>query len=398
MTFNNNVIIGGNLTVNGSLTYLNSTNTNITDALITLNKGGSAASAGGSGIEFEENALITGYFKVAADRNGFEMLAPNVAFKNDLDLSNLSADHVQKFADTDGTFVMRPDGTPGVANQVAFWQDANNLVSDADFVFNPGTNRLTVLNLTVTNAPTVSAFGAGVVHSSAAGLLSSSPVVLTSEVSGVLPIANGGTNSGTALNNNRLMYSSGGAIVEYAALLPNKVYFGAATTGLPAQATNLHWDITNGRLGIGNAAPTRTLDITGDVLVTGSFKVDNAGKANFEIRQGQVSTTDATVTTAETVAIPTDSEVVIEAKILGRRSSGAGSNGDAAAYTRTARFKNVGGTVTRVATPQTDYTTEDVNSWDGTISASGSNAIITVKGAASTNVDWAVSSFIQILQ
>lgn len=39
-------------------------------------------------------------------------------------------------------------------------------------------------------------------------------VALGSEVSGTLPIANGGTNSGTALNNNRAMVSSGGAVVE----------------------------------------------------------------------------------------------------------------------------------------------------------------------------------------
>ena len=30
---------------------------------------------------------------------------------------------------------MRPDATPGVANQIAFWQDANNLVSAAGFTF-----------------------------------------------------------------------------------------------------------------------------------------------------------------------------------------------------------------------------------------------------------------------
>lgn len=37
---------------------------------------------------------------------------------------------------------------------------------------------------------------------------------LTSGVTGILPIANGGTNSGTVLSNNRVMQSSAGAIVE----------------------------------------------------------------------------------------------------------------------------------------------------------------------------------------
>lgn len=39
-------------------------------------------------------------------------------------------------------------------------------------------------------------------------------VDLTAEVTGILPIANGGTNSSTALNNAKLMKSVGGAIVE----------------------------------------------------------------------------------------------------------------------------------------------------------------------------------------
>jgi hypothetical protein len=50
--------------------------------------------------------------------------------------------------------------------------------------------------------------------------------------SGVLPIANGGTNSGTALVNNRVMESIGGAIVEAAAITPNQALISDAN-GLP---------------------------------------------------------------------------------------------------------------------------------------------------------------------
>lgn len=39
-------------------------------------------------------------------------------------------------------------------------------------------------------------------------------VDLTSDVTGVLPVANGGTNSSTALGNDKVMYSQGGAVVE----------------------------------------------------------------------------------------------------------------------------------------------------------------------------------------
>lgn len=78
-TFSSDVVMSGNLTVNGTTTSLNTTNTNITDALITLNKGGATASGGGSGFEVEENASITGYVKVSAARTGFDLKAPATA-------------------------------------------------------------------------------------------------------------------------------------------------------------------------------------------------------------------------------------------------------------------------------------------------------------------------------
>jgi hypothetical protein len=65
--------------IQGTINNITSTNTNITDALITLNKGGSASSAAGSGIEFEEASSITGYVKVSPDRNGVDLKAPNQA-------------------------------------------------------------------------------------------------------------------------------------------------------------------------------------------------------------------------------------------------------------------------------------------------------------------------------
>lgn len=379
-TFNDGIV------VNGDLTFINTTNLEVTDKLIRVNKGGAAASGGGAGFEVEENGLITGSFKISSNREGWDLLAPANAFTLTLNQNNLTASRVQNFADTAGTFVMRPNGTPGVLGQVAYWQDANNLISTAGFTFSGGV--LTSPNVTV------SSLGVGIVHSSAAGVLSSSAVLLGSEVSGILPIANGGTNSATALNNDRLMFSSAGAIVEYSALVPNQLYFGAATTGLPAQSVNLWWDITNSRLGIGNNAPARQLHVTGSSLFNAPIRFASATalKANWEIFQAQVQTTTATVTAAATIALPADSEVLIEARIMGRNSV----NGNSAAYVRTARFKNVGGTCT-IHTLQSDYTSEDVKAWDGTLVVSGTNAVVNVAGAASTTIDWTVSYIVQVL-
>lgn len=51
--------------------------------------------------------------------------------------------------------------------------------------------------------------------------------------SGVLPIANGGTNSGTALTNNRLMWSNAGRIVEAPALGAGQMFIGTGATTAP---------------------------------------------------------------------------------------------------------------------------------------------------------------------
>lgn len=78
--------------------------------------------------------------------------------------------------------------------------------------------------------------------SSGGGLTGS--VSLTNQVSGILPIANGGTNSGTALNNLRFIISSGGAIVESVALTANAPLRTGAN-GLPTVgSTSLVTDVT----------------------------------------------------------------------------------------------------------------------------------------------------------
>jgi hypothetical protein len=120
-------------------------------------------------------------------------------------------------------------------------------------------------------------------------------------------------------------------------------------------------------------------------------------EADFEMRQATVSTTDGTITTAQTIAIPTNSAVLVAAHIVGRRTGGTSGNPqDAAVYIRTARFKNVAGTVTR-HNLQSDFTSEDQSSWDGAIEVSGTNAVVRVRGANNNNVLWEVHTFVQVV-
>jgi hypothetical protein len=119
---------------------------------------------------------------------------------------------------------------------------------------------------------------------------------LTQKVTGVLPIANGGTNSSTTLNNNRVMVSSGGAIVENAALTANLPVYATAsglTTTAPNDGVQGYWtrDNTNSRLynttlgdnvGIGVAAPNHALQVSRDVTIP-QLSLYNPGNATDKI-------------------------------------------------------------------------------------------------------------------
>ena len=76
----------------------------------------------------------------------------------------------------------------------------------------------------------------------AQGNLTCSAVDLTADTTGVNPVANGGTNSSTALNNNRVMKSAGGAIVEAAAITANRAVVSDAN-GIPVHSTTTDTEI-----------------------------------------------------------------------------------------------------------------------------------------------------------
>jgi len=106
-------------------------------------------------------------------------------------------------------------------------------------------------------------------------------VGLTTHVSGVLPIINGGTNSSTALNNNRIMVSAGGSIVEATALTNGQLLIGS-TGAAPVAAT-----LTAGTgISITNAA--------GAITIASSLSVINQA----------TSVTDAVTTSTTDVLIP----------------------------------------------------------------------------------------------
>jgi hypothetical protein len=125
-----------------------------------------------------------------------------------------------------------------------------------------------------------------------------SKIGLTTHVSGILPIANGGTNSSTALNNNRIMVSNAGAIKEASALTDGQILIGS--TGAAPVAANITAgngiSITNGP----GSIQISSLNTTNTVLQT-------SGTTTMTT----TSTTDVSFSTPVTLTVPANGDYMI---------------------------------------------------------------------------------------
>ena len=102
----------------------------------------------------------------------------------------------------------------------------------------------------------------------------------------------------------------------------------------------------------------------------------------------KILTNDDAVTAGVRIPLNTGKTMMVQAHIVARRTGGtAGSDGDSAYYVLTGCYKNVGGTLTGVSSPNL-IGGEDVSEWNVGFSTSGTDVIVTVKGGANTNVTW----------
>lgn len=295
-TYSDDAIFNGNVDINGTLTSIDTVNTTIKDKLITLNKDGAANSAGASGIEFEENSVITGFIKTNAARTGYELKAP--ASAGTATLLGTAASQSYSLPDEDGRLVLQASSAAGVVNQIPSW------------------------------------------------------------------------SSDEALRN---------------------------ATGVGADS--FAWDSGNSRLGVGTSAPTQKFHVaSGNALFGTGVAIQHQDATDFRQEQTATATTAAAYVTHKSVAVPTNTVMLIKSYVTGRKTGGTGSGsvGDAGVYERTAAFKNVGGTVSLIRR-QSDFTAEDINGWQVRMDVSGTNAIIEVRGDANNNVDWESTTVYQIL-
>lgn len=182
----------------------------------------------------------------------------------------------------------------------------------------------------------------------------------------------------------------------------NKLYFEAtvAGTGLPTlldtymtydNATDTRLEMTVDGVEVADfdaALPLQlnqpTNDTTVQQLVTAATNDDPTEK----VRQGRVATTDATVTTINSITTTTDTALMVDCDIVARRTGGsAGTAGDIGSYHLYCSAKNVTGTVTEIAETE-DFTGESQAAWDVDCAVSGTSYLLRVTGAVNNNVTW----------
>jgi hypothetical protein len=132
--------------------------------------------------------------------------------------------------------------------------------------------------------------GTGATNTLNAEVRAISAAVITS---GTLAIARGGTNSATALNNNRVMISSGSAIVEATAITASRALV-SDTNGIPVAAaatTTTEIGYVNGvtssiQTQLGTKAPLASPTFTGSIIF-GGYHIEPS-----EVDDGNSSTAD----------------------------------------------------------------------------------------------------------
>jgi hypothetical protein len=150
--------------------------------------------------------------------------------------------------------------------------------------------------------------------------------------------------------------------------------------------------VTGTKVGVATGAPSARLHVVERTIGNEAQRIESEA-TNDDVResvyQNRVATTDATVTTLHTVAIPASTTLMIEALVTARRTGGsAGTAEDGASYKRIATYKNAAGTATIIGAISTPHTAESQAGWDCTLTASGANVLLRVTGATNNNVSW----------
>lgn len=212
---------------------------------------------------------------------------------------------------TQATSTLNIVGTPAGNDTEVQFNDGGATGADSDFTWDKTLNKLTVTNASTTQLSIGALSG---VLQQTAGVVVTALVDLTSQITGILPIANGGTNASSFGTTNGLVYFDGTRLVNDADFTFDGTNFTAgATTGTSTVAhnfkvdgnlevdgfsllngtivasgltqgsvtfingsgalaednSNFFWDNANNNLGIGTSSPYRNLSVAGTTVFDG---------------------------------------------------------------------------------------------------------------------------------
>lgn len=168
---------------------------------------------------------------------------------------------------------------------------------------------------------------------------------------------------------------------------PNLPYTGIQTDDELTEALQ-RIDAKIGEFGLPDTAVHTVAETLGGVVFTMSSPASN-DDPTVRFYQNRVVTDDATPTTLHTVTIPANTIVVLESRIVARRTGGtAGTADDGAYYRRVGTYQNIGGVATIIDSIELNPTVESQASWNATYTPSGADVLIQVTGALDNIVTW----------
>jgi hypothetical protein len=221
----------------------------------TLTAGTLPPAAGGTGLttftspnqalySTSSSVLVAGTLPVAAGGTGATTLTGYVKGAGTSALTTVATIPV---ADISGTIGVSSGGTG--ATTLSGYLKGNGTLAVS------GTATIPISDLTGTLAVSNGGTGAttlsGYLKGNGTSAVSGAATIPVADITGTLGVANGGTGTTTAFTT--------GAVV-----------FAGASGVYSQDPTQLFWDATNNRLGIGNASPTQALTVTGSSIASGT--------------------------------------------------------------------------------------------------------------------------------
>ena len=180
------------------------------------------------------------------------------------------------------------------------------------------------------------------------------------------------------------------------------VLFRARLGGASRSGANIYAVLESGASS-GADSPTSLVFATtpdGSEFVVENLRIDSTGalQQGYALTHGwvqlpltKVNTTDATVTTLQTITLPSAYATRLRVTVVARRTGGAlGTAEDCAAYERIVLAKMVTGTAVIVGAVLNGQTMdlESQTLWDCTVDNSGGTLRVRVTGAVSNNITW----------